>query len=240
MRITEFIEQSNAIETPGELVSLFERATSQYGFSKIAYADLTSGRHNRPETPGFLVSYPQDWVTHYFARGYERIDPSTQHMFVSRGPFAWDELPKLVKVSKKQEKLLAEADGAGLKSGLSIPLHGPMGSTSAIALASEEADADPASSKHELQAYAAQFHMVYAGFHAATVGEEVPEINLTPRERECLQWCAHGKSSWEIGMILGISEHGASFHLKNAMGKLQATSRVAAVVKAIRLGFIGL
>ena len=240
MRISDFIEKSNAIAAPGDLVRLFEKTTSEYGFSKIAYADLTSGRHNRPETPGFLVSYPDDWVTHYFARGYERIDPSTQYLFVSRGPFTWDELPKLVRVSKKQARLMAEADGAGLKAGLSIPLHGPMGSTSAIALASDSSDAEAAASKHELQALAVQFHTVYAGLHASSAEPEVPQINLTPRERECLQWCAHGKSSWEIGMILGISEHGASFHLKNAMSKLQATSRVSAVVKAIRLGFIGL
>ncbi len=65
-----------------------------------------------------------------------------------------------------------------------------------------------------------------------------PPVRLTPRERECLQWSAQGKSSWEIGMILGISEHGAGFHLKNAMAKLDTSSRIAAVVKAIRMGLI--
>jgi DNA-binding CsgD family transcriptional regulator len=28
---------------------------------------------------------------------------------------------------------------------------------------------------------------------------------LTPRERECLHWAAHGKTYFEMSMILGIS-----------------------------------
>ncbi|MDP7651842.1 MAG: LuxR C-terminal-related transcriptional regulator [Rhodospirillales bacterium] len=39
-------------------------------------------------------------------------------------------------------------------------------------------------------------------------------------------------------MIIGISEHTVNFHLKNAMAKLEAGSRVVAVVKAIRAGLI--
>ena len=86
---------------------------------------------------------------------------------------------------------------------------------------------------------AVQFHTVYTGLHPELHHRQV-QVRLTPRERECLQWCANGKSSWEIGMILGISEHVVGFHLKNAMAKLDVTSRVAAVVKAIRHGLIAL
>jgi LuxR family quorum-sensing system transcriptional regulator CciR len=39
-------------------------------------------------------------------------------------------------------------------------------------------------------------------------------------------------------MILKVSEHTVNFHLKNAMKKLECSSRVVAVVKAIRMGMI--
>ncbi|HEX2580389.1 MAG TPA: LuxR C-terminal-related transcriptional regulator [Dongiaceae bacterium] len=39
-------------------------------------------------------------------------------------------------------------------------------------------------------------------------------------------------------MILGISENTVKFHIKNASRKLGANSRVLAIVKAIRLGYI--
>jgi LuxR family quorum sensing-dependent transcriptional regulator len=32
-------------------------------------------------------------------------------------------------------------------------------------------------------------------------------VNLTPREMDILQWMAEGKSDWEIGVILKVSEH---------------------------------
>jgi DNA-binding CsgD family transcriptional regulator len=55
-----------------------------------------------------------------------------------------------------------------------------------------------------------------------------------------LRWTAEGKSSWDIGAILSISENTVSFHIKNAMRKLGTTSRTVAVVKAIRLNLIEL
>lgn len=47
-----------------------------------------------------------------------------------------------------------------------------------------------------------------------------------------------GKSSWEIGVILRVSENTVNFHLKNAMRKLETNSRTHCVAKAIRLGLI--
>lgn len=63
-------------------------------------------------------------------------------------------------------------------------------------------------------------------------------MSLTKRESEVLLWCGRGKSNWEIGKILSISEHGAEFHLRNVFKKLETHSRVVAVVKAMQLGLI--
>ena len=61
---------------------------------------------------------------------------------------------------------------------------------------------------------------------------------LSSRERACLDWAAQGKSSWDIGVILAISENTVNFHIKNAMRKLQTTSRTVAAIKAMQLGLI--
>jgi LuxR family quorum-sensing system transcriptional regulator CciR len=61
---------------------------------------------------------------------------------------------------------------------------------------------------------------------------------LSDREKACLSWAVSGKSSWEIGKILSISEHTVVFHIKNAMRKLNANSRAVAAFRAIRLGLI--
>ena len=61
---------------------------------------------------------------------------------------------------------------------------------------------------------------------------------LTPRELEALRWTMEGKTAWEVGAILGISERTAVLHVSNAMHKLGCVNKHQAVLKALRLGLI--
>lgn len=61
---------------------------------------------------------------------------------------------------------------------------------------------------------------------------------LSKREKECISWVAKGKSSWDIGAILGISENTVNFHIKKVNSKLRASNRTVAAVKATVLGII--
>ncbi|HGY9627423.1 helix-turn-helix transcriptional regulator [Pseudomonas juntendi] len=63
-------------------------------------------------------------------------------------------------------------------------------------------------------------------------------IYLTPREKEVLLWCACGKSSWEIGQIVGCKESTVNFHFGNILRKFAVTNRVAAVTKALWYGLL--
>ncbi|MET4015910.1 helix-turn-helix transcriptional regulator [Bradyrhizobium japonicum] len=60
-------------------------------------------------------------------------------------------------------------------------------------------------------------------------------VKLTAQQKQCLRWVEEGKSSWEIGMILRISRNTVDFHIKNAMRKLEVTTRIQAAIKARRL-----
>jgi DNA-binding CsgD family transcriptional regulator len=62
--------------------------------------------------------------------------------------------------------------------------------------------------------------------------------NLSRREAQCLNWVSQGKTSWEVGQILGIAERTVVFHLENAKAKLGVRSRQQAVATAARLGII--
>lgn len=68
------------------------------------------------------------------------------------------------------------------------------------------------------------------------------EPNQTPlfsaRELECLEWSARGKTSQEIGQLLGITQHTVYFHLKNAASKLGVYGSRHAVSQAIMRGII--
>lgn len=61
-----------------------------------------------------------------------------------------------------------------------------------------------------------------------------PEVHLTAKEHEVLEWAALGKSAWEISRILGRTEAAVNFHLCNIRRKFGVHSIKAALVKAIR------
>jgi DNA-binding CsgD family transcriptional regulator len=65
-------------------------------------------------------------------------------------------------------------------------------------------------------------------------------LALTRRERQCLAWCAEGKSYWETAVILGIAERTVSFHMEAVRGKLNAGSNAHAVAIAVRAGLLEL
>lgn len=52
---------------------------------------------------------------------------------------------------------------------------------------------------------------------------------LSQREREVLKWLNRGKTSWDISMILNISERTVNYHVGNIMRKLGVNSRLHAV-----------
>ena len=62
------------------------------------------------------------------------------------------------------------------------------------------------------------------------------DVRLTPRELECLKWIASGKSDWQIGQILTISQKTVNYHVENVKRKFGVATRIQAVVAAMRQG----
>ncbi|WP_275174802.1 response regulator transcription factor [Bradyrhizobium sp. CSS354] len=55
-------------------------------------------------------------------------------------------------------------------------------------------------------------------------------VLLSPREYQCIEWSARGKSAGEIEIILSIAERTARFHLDNVRAKLGVSSLRQAIV----------
>jgi DNA-binding response OmpR family regulator len=61
---------------------------------------------------------------------------------------------------------------------------------------------------------------------------------LSERETEALSWAARGKTSAEIAKIMGLRKRTVDFHIDNARNKLDTTTRIEAVIKAVSGGLI--
>lgn len=65
---------------------------------------------------------------------------------------------------------------------------------------------------------------------------EIPA--LSPRESECLLWVSRGKSSADIGQIVGLSPRTVDSYLEKTCAKLRVRTRIEAVAVAVRAGLI--
>lgn len=189
-----------------------------------------------------MGTYPEAWVSHYFEQDYISIDPIISHCHDHATPMAWDEAQQLERRVidphlQKVRHLFGEAREFGLGAGVSIPLHGPGVSWGLMSYASNTLTSqDFVDMLPELHLLAHFVHEAARRFARSKTPAQLP--SLTKRERECLSWAAEGKTSWEIGQLLNISERTSIFHLQNATHKLGVSGRQAAIARAVSLGLI--
>ncbi|VAW87974.1 hypothetical protein MNBD_GAMMA16-2200 [hydrothermal vent metagenome] len=65
-------------------------------------------------------------------------------------------------------------------------------------------------------------------------------ITLTVREKDVMRWLFDGKSNWEIGKILNISEYTVKNYVQRLINKFGAKNRTHVVAKALNMGLIEL
>jgi DNA-binding CsgD family transcriptional regulator len=242
MDIFSFIECSNQTRSLSALFELLVNCAAEEGFNEVAYGAITYAESVRLPAhlpPAVAMNFPREWSDRYFERKYYQIDPVVRRAPTFSGPFVWDQLVDRCHLQSGEQLVLSEGREAGLKHGVSVPLFGPLGRVSVVSFASRFDDVDPLHRMSHLNTLAWQFHIAFAEI-GQPPEQSTTKIELSARERDCLRWTAEGKSSWDIGMILKISDNTVNFHIKNAMRKLGTTSRTVAVVKAIRLNFIEL
>lgn len=235
----EFITRTNAAATPEEVFLIYQATLQALGFDRVIYSLITDHPSlGRKAGHGLKRNYPEDWMAHYAANGYERKDPVPKFAFKTARAFTWDWLVEHGALTPEERCVMHEADEAGLRDGVGIPLYGPNGEIAGIGLANATGGISPDKNMLGLlKAMAWQFHTAYSE-RCLDAGAGLDEIRLSAREREILLWAAEGKSDQMIADMLHISYPTVRFHLSNIYRKLGANERIFAVVKAVRRGLI--
>jgi LuxR family quorum-sensing transcriptional regulator LasR len=207
------------------------------GFEHVMYAVVHS-RHAQYENAFVQTNYSTEWRERYDAERFAYVDPTVGHCLISNLPIVWE--PEAFATAGGRI-LYEEACAHGMRTGVTLPIHGPNGEVGLLSLASDTAPGEKFT--REIAHGMADLTLVRDYAFAASVpfahpsgGEEVPR--LTRRELEVLNWVMAGKSSWEISMITRCSEATVNFHLANVRQKFNVNTRQQAVVKAIALGLL--
>ncbi|MER9445775.1 LuxR family transcriptional regulator [Mesorhizobium sp. M0340] len=240
VELGRFLEQSDAIAQSEQLFDLLSGFARNFGCPWIAYGSPPDQRRLRPvrHHPAPTLTYPHQWQERCFEMSYDRIDPIVKTSRKRVGAFRWSEVYNNASTTEDERRVFDEAARFGLRSGISVPLHGPDGSFAIMSFARPWERDFSEKTMACLQLAALHFHLKVAEFSSSSGVDEVPD--LSPREKECILWTAKGKSSWEIGVILGISVNTVNFHIKNVMRKMDAASRTVAAIAAVNFGIIEL
>ncbi|MBX3221873.1 MAG: LuxR family transcriptional regulator [Labilithrix sp.] len=181
-----------------------------------------------------IKGYPDAWLERYWDESYYAVDPVIDYCSHHVLPVHWDRL--VPRMSAAGRRMMGEAGEFGLRSGVSMPVHGPHGELGILSFARTN---DGALSRVALARATTMVQLLGAYIHEAVrrvegVVEAEP-VKLSSRERECLRWAADGKTSWEISQIYRISERTVNFHFDNTVEKLKASNRQHAIAKAISM-----
>ena len=232
-RTLEYIGQLQHAGTAAEICERLLSVTSAFGLTA-----LMAGTVPAPGTPTtqqkdhvLLCDWPVEWLERYVARNYVDHDPVVSHMKQLQAPFQWREASQGTSIDKSSGEVMGDAGVFKLRDGLAFPLITLDGQIVMVSLGGEAVELSAAEFG---QVSLVSTYAVGRAMQLHTMASKtIDHIELTPRERECLQWVAAGKTDWEIGQILTISEQTAHGYVQNALAKLGARTRAQAVALAM-------
>jgi DNA-binding CsgD family transcriptional regulator len=218
----------------GHELGRFTRSLEFENFSALTVVDHTLGKSDFISVDNCPPGFKDLWVDP--ALGMR--DPVMQHCKRQSVPIVWDQRTYV----KQGAGELWEAQARfGYRTGIALALHLPEGRH--FVLGMDRSDALPVDAGQLTRLVAdMQLFAVHAMDAALRVllpqEQQLDRPHLTPRELEVLRWTMDGKTAWEVGGILSITERTAVLHINNAMHKLGCNNKHQAVLKALRLGLI--
>lgn len=234
-QVFEFIERLDDLKTVDETWVSFLSFAARFGFTHGGLADMP-GPYERIEETTLCLSWPEEWRERYFTKNYIAEDPANLHLVQTNLPYTWDEMLSFPCYSKHQQRIVYEASEFGLTTGLIVPLPCLSSGPALVTIAGGKIELSP-SERIELH-MAAMYAHARVRLLSGRKRRLVQAPHLSPRERECLQWAALGKTDWEISEILSISEKTANMHIERAKHKYGVSTRMQAVVHGLRAGAI--
>lgn len=236
--IAAFEQECRHATTFDQLRSVVDAIVQRFGFqwfSLVHNVDLT--RTTRKAL--LLTTYPAPWVEEILEGRLYLEDPVHAACIKTVSGLTWDQIGDYIAPNGRQLSILERGRAHGLESGFTMPIR--MG---------EEPDAifTVACQGNEIIANADRLSARLIGTVAfdrarTLLGPDelanVP-LALSPRQIDCIDLVARGKSDWEIGQILGLSRDTVHEYVESARRRYGVRRRTQLVLRALRDGHLNI
>jgi LuxR family transcriptional regulator, quorum-sensing system regulator BjaR1 len=242
----DFIEDVERHATVDSVMDAMVREFGRFGFETLILTGLPNPEQNLEEQMGrdtvlaAVKAWPvlakrlsPEWCELYTRNQYIRVDPVARLCHRTVNPFEWSEAPYDSENEPRSAEVMQRATDFRMSRGFIVPIHGIAGDEACVSLSGQHLDLNIRSKPaiHLMAMYA--FDRV-----RRLIAPPKAVRKLTARQREVMAWSASGKSAWEIGAIIGITQRTVEEHIAMACRKLGATNRTQAVAVSIREGLI--
>ncbi len=210
--IVKGIERQHSCD---DLSNYVHEILKPYGVDWAAVVECPSA-----EVSCVLIGQPSEWWAHYTKQEYALDDPILRAaQKSSASPISWLEVESSVSEGSNASRVLKESKDFGLTGGLSFPVIGKNGCLAVVSYFGPRIDKRPEVMR------ALDLISTYIYRQLKKIQRSDPETKdrnrLTPRERECVEWIARGKSDVDVSEILNVSRHTVRVHIERARKKLR-------------------
>jgi len=235
--LLEFIHRSLSCNEEMDFVNLFAGLQELVSFD---FATTMLGHWKNNEivmVHDVNISFPEEWLHEYMSKNYLQVDSVIRDNFTTYEVQHWS-------LGKKRLHRRKDITSLCMDFGMrECYTHGirpqAPGNNSSMFCFSGSSIIKSKRTTNILEFVIPHLHLALSQVFSKK-NLAIKNVILSVREKEVLEWLKHGKSSWDISVILGISKRTVDFHVYNILQKLEATNRPQAVAIAIRLGLIDL
>lgn len=227
-------EKVRGLETPYEFYALLKQVATQLEFSNYVILDVPSVK-NQDLRPAFLATnWPAELISEYDRHKLLNNSPIIAALRSSQEPIVYD-VEQIPLDRPDDEKILVRDLFIRFKvpRGIYFPCYDGAGRKGAIAFMGER----PFLSSGEIAMLHLLCHYAFGHVHMLLDVHDDGEP-LKPREVECLEWAARGKTNADSAILMGVSETTIAGYFASIGRKLSAYNKTHMVAIAYERGLI--
>ena len=205
----------------GQLCEAMSKIVAEFEVPNFAY--ITIPRTVKQKLRA-ISNYAPKWIVHYQENHYERRDPVVSRARRAATMFEWD--PNLAFKGRTgiERDFFREAADFGIQYGLTIPIEEAGVVVAATTFATDRRRVAYLAS---VRRHAPILQFAVYCFHAhvrqnLNRSYGTGNVSLTPRQQQCIDLCAIGKTCTDIAELLKVKPRTVVYHIQNAKIKLRA------------------
>lgn len=206
----------------------FKTFLDNFGIEWILIGHFVNPYNMPPAQRLFVTDWPDALIQHRLKTDALLEDPVAKAAMKTSETFRWSQAYE--SADEEGRAIMDQARAYDINEGIMIPMHAAGSVSGGVSLGARKLDLSR-QNMESIEIVSRQAYLKLVSL-AAPFPSQKPAI-LSGREIQVIRYVASGKSSWDIGALLGVKEDTVNKTMKRAAQKLGAVNRPQAVAKAI-------